>query len=111
MSSVRIPNSDTSDLDKINMRIFISMFKVLQGTASIDATFFVSPTNIQYFNDIIAYIIQHFEESVDKNLKRIITVLLKDLFIDLSGLQDLSQFGKRSAQEGGVIFTQGSSYS
>ena len=90
MSTVRIPTSDTSDLDKMNIRIFNTMFKVFQGAASIDSTFFVSQTNIQYFNDFINYMIQHFEENIDKNLRRVITFIMKDLFIDLSGLQDLT---------------------
>ena len=96
MSTVRIPTSDTSDLEKINIRVFNSLFKVLLGAASIDSTFFVSQTNIQYFNDFVNYMIQHFEENIDKNLKKIIASLLKDLFIDLSGIHDLTPFGKKS---------------
>lgn len=96
MSSVKIPTSDLSDIDKVSIKIFTSIFKTLQNATAIDSTFFVSVINLNYLIDFVNYMVQHFEEGIDKNIKRIISAILKDLFVDLNGLSNLPMISKKT---------------
>jgi hypothetical protein len=101
MSGVKIPVSDMSDIDKGNIKIFSSIFKTLQTASSIDASFFYSPLNQQYFIDFVNYLATHFEENVDKNIKRLISIIMRDIFMDLNGMSNLPQYAKRQSESNG----------
>lgn len=86
MNSVKVPEADTSDIDKNNIRIFHAVFKVLQTASEINSSFMVSERNAPYFTDFFKYLVLHFETNIDKSTKKTIANLLKALLLDFSGL-------------------------
>lgn len=86
MNTVKIPESDTSDIDKNNIRIFHAIFKVLVTAAEINSSFMVSERNVPYFASFFKYLVQHFESNIDKSTKKTLANLFKALLLDFSGL-------------------------
>lgn len=60
MNAVKVPESDTSDIEKNNIRIFQGFFKILQTAVDINSNFLVSQRNSPYLETLIKYLIQHF---------------------------------------------------
>jgi hypothetical protein len=87
MSQIPIPTSDLSDIDKVNNKSFFIYFKLIYTSIEIDSTFLFSNKNHPYFNDFLKYLIAHFETNVDRNCKKVLAHIFKDMFIDFSGLK------------------------
>eukprot|EP00347_Sterkiella_histriomuscorum_P020494 403337586 len=100
MSSVKIPESDLSDIDKNNNKVFAGFFRIILTSVEIDSTFLFSQVNAPYFNNFLSYAILHLETNIEKTTKKTVLTILKELFIDFSGLtqQQLAQFGRKSQQ-------------
>jgi hypothetical protein len=52
----------------------------------VDSTFLFSENNLPNFNNVVALIIAHFERNIDKTTQKYLASLLRDMFIDFSGL-------------------------
>ena len=87
MSSVDIPISDTSDIDKNNIKTLATFFKLIHTAVNVDPTFLFSTLNLPFFLDFLKYLMAHFEQNVDKPTKKAIAVILKEMFVDFSGLK------------------------
>ena len=46
MNAVKVPDSDTSDIDKMNIRIFSAFFKIILTAAELNPGFLVSQKNL-----------------------------------------------------------------
>ena len=101
MNSVKIPENDTSDIEKNHIRIFQTFFRIILTSVEINCGFLVSQRNSPYFGSFIKYMISHFELNIDKNIKKSIANILKNLVIDFSGLSaspaNLALFGKKAS--------------
>lgn len=86
MSSVKIPESDTSDIEKNNIKIFGLIFKVFLTAAEINPLYLVTPGNLSLFPSFLQSLSLHLERSVDKVLKKTLANLIKTLFFHFSGL-------------------------
>jgi hypothetical protein len=56
MNPVKVPESDTSDVDKINVRIFSAFFKIILTAAEFNPSFLISEKNLQYFSSFLKYL-------------------------------------------------------
>ena len=98
MSAVKIPESDLSDIDKNNNKVFAGFFRIVLTSVEIDSTFLFSVVNAPYFNNFLSYAILHLETNIERTTKKTVLTILKELFIDFSGLtqQQLAQFGRKT---------------
>ena len=64
-----------------------------------NSTYLVSSRNLPIFKNTIDLLVAHFDRNVDKTCKKHIALILKDLFIDYSGLyqttDSVNAFGKK----------------
>ncbi|CDW81505.1 exportin-t [Stylonychia lemnae] len=109
MGIAKIPQSDTSDIEKNVIRIFAGFFKLLQTSVEINPQFIYSGTNQSFFEGLISYMVTHYENNIDRNTKKTILSIFKELIIELSGLQKntLTILGKVNAQSSQEMAKQG----
>lgn len=87
ITTINIPTSDVSDIDKINIKVFYSFFKLIESAIEVDASFLFSERNIPSFLDFLKYLIAHFENNIDKATKKMLTYIFKEMVIEFSGLK------------------------
>jgi hypothetical protein len=113
MGEVKVPESDTSDIEKNNIKIFNLMFKVLHTASEINCMYLVSPANVAVFPGFLQGLSMHLERSVDKAVKKTIANILKTLFFHFSGLSSqpltFSLFSKRASGSTSPTSTNSSS--
>lgn len=66
--------------------MFGSYFRLILTAIEIDSTFLFSNKNAGFFNNFMGYMMQHLDTNIDANTKKTILHILKELFIDFSGL-------------------------
>ena len=99
MALVPIPTTDTSDLDKNNLRVFTAFFKLVSTCVEVDAGFLVSDKNKAYFQEFLRCLQAHFDQNADRLIKKTVVYILKDMLLDFTGLKLnpalISQFSRR----------------
>jgi hypothetical protein len=100
MNCVPIPSANTSDVDKVQVKIFSHYFKLLLSIAEVDSSILCSQNNLPIFNDVINFLANHFERNIDKSTKKGISAIFRELFIDFSGLTNqpktITQYTRRA---------------